>query len=126
MNVLLAEDDRMLRSILVDLLEDLDCTVHAVSNGMEAVDAAQATGYDAILMDCEMPIMDGLAATRVVIEEATTAGSKPVPIIALTGHTDPADHARCLDAGMVAVLTKPVDMLDLEATLTRFSAGTTI
>ncbi|MGI9491696.1 MAG: response regulator [Geminicoccaceae bacterium] len=126
MNILLAEDDRMLRSIMVDLLEDLDYTVHAVTNGAEAVDAAQATDYDAIFMDCEMPILDGLAATRVLLEEASRAGSEKVPIIAITGHIDPADHARFFDAGMVAVLTKPVNFRQLEDVLTRFAAGAAI
>ncbi len=122
MNVLVAEDDRMLRSIMVEFLEDFDCSVHAVSNGQEAVAALQECSYDAVFMDCEMPVMDGLTAARTVMEEGGGSGMKAPPIIALTGHTDPDDHVRCLEAGMVAVLTKPVNISELETLLNRFAS----
>ena len=122
MKVLLAEDDRMLRLLMIEFLEDLDCTVDAVANGAEAVEAASDQCYDAIFMDCEMPILGGLAATRAILEQINERGLTPTPIIALTGHADAAEHARCREAGMREVLTKPVDFADLQTILERTTA----
>ena len=87
-------------------------------NGREAIVAAARVHYDAILMDCEMPEMDGYAATR-AIRQRETGSAGHIPVIALTGHASSEDERVCLEAGMDAVLTKPVTLPALRATLDR-------
>jgi len=82
--------------------------VKAVANGAEGLEALQRERFDVILMDCQMPVLDGFAATRAIRErEAADASIPRTPIVALTAHALPADRAACLAAGMDGYLSKP-------------------
>ena len=116
--VLLAEDNPVNQEIAVLMLQTLGCTVTVAQNGQEAVDQAKRSAFDLILMDCQMPEIDGFEATK-VIREWETAGSRPaIPIIALTAHATPGDREHCLAAGMSDYIAKPFSMERLQAVLT--------
>ncbi len=121
MNVLLAEDNPVNQEIAVGLLETLDCAVTVVGNGREAVDAAVHGRFDILLMDCQMPVMDGFEATR-SIRAAARHGTR-LPIVALTASSRAETEADCLDAGMDDLLGKPFSRGDLTALLQRWCRG---
>ena len=89
------------------ILERLGCEVVMAVNGLEAVARAREGGFDLILMDCQMPELDGVGATEEIRAWEQGAGRARIPIIALTASAFPQDVARCLAAGMDDVLTKP-------------------
>jgi len=91
---------------------DFDCA----ANGREAVDMWAREGYDLILMDVQMPLMDGFEATRLIREQEEERGGH-VPIVALTAHAYQADQRKCLDAGMDAYAAKPIDFQELFAVI---------
>jgi two-component system sensor histidine kinase/response regulator len=107
LRILVAEDDRANQHLVVRLLEKRGHDVLVASNGQEALAALQAWSVDVVVMDVQMPVMDGLAATRAIRgrEEGT---HRRLPIIAMTAHSGAGDRERCLAAGMDAYLTKPV------------------
>ena len=119
--VLLAEDNPVNQIVARRMLEKLGCRVDVVSNGQEAVLAATRETYDVVLMDVQMPTMDGLAATAEI--RRRQAGGRRVPIIALTAHAMEGDRKRCLEAGMDDYLSKPINRDALVAALTRWGAG---
>jgi PAS domain S-box-containing protein len=120
--ILLAEDNPVNQKVAVRLLDKLDYRVHVVADGRAAVAAWQAGTFDLILMDCQMPQMDGYAATREIrkLEE----GKRHIPIVALTAHAMKGDEEKCRAAGMDGYLTKPVDRIELEACLNRLLPST--
>jgi signal transduction histidine kinase/DNA-binding NarL/FixJ family response regulator len=114
--ILVAEDNPTNQIVAVGLLKKAgyhDVTV--VGNGQEAVNATLAGGFAAVLMDCQMPVMDGYSATRAL----RAAGSK-LPIIALTANAGAGEAQACLDAGMDDYLSKPINQAGLEALLARW------
>ncbi len=113
--ILIAEDDEHSREIILYFLDSLGMRARAVGDGVEAVAAFQEQAPDLILMDCEMPQMDGQTATRTLRQMGAT-----VPILALTAHALPEHREQCLAAGMDEVLTKPIDMQGLNQALSRF------
>ncbi len=114
--ILVAEDNMVNREVALALLRKLGYDAAAVTNGAEAVDAVEAGDYDLVLMDCEMPVMDGFHATR-----AIHGSIHPhLPIIALTANAMPADRDRCLREGMNDYLAKPVDLRRLAEVLERW------
>ena len=119
--VLLGEDNPINQEIATLMLESLGCTVTVAQNGREVVEQAQKTRYDIILMDCQMPEMDGFEATRRLRAwERPSAGDHArlaIPIIALTAHATPGDRERCLAAGMNDYLSKPFTMERLQEML---------
>ncbi|MGC8638505.1 MAG: response regulator [Isosphaeraceae bacterium] len=120
LHVLVAEDYEANRIVVEQLLRILGCTVESVANGRQAVEAMSRGPYDLVLMDVQMPVMDGLAATMAIRNlEAPTGGH--TPILAYTAHSLREDHLRCLEAGMDDVLTKPMDVKGLTAALVRWS-----
>jgi PAS domain S-box-containing protein len=104
--LLLVEDDPINREVAIELLSSVGLEADSAENGQIAVDMASQTAYDLILMDMQMPVMDGLEATRKILalpERSTT------PIVAMTANAFAEDRASCLDAGMVDHLAKPVE-----------------
>ncbi|MEL6964373.1 MAG: response regulator [Pseudomonadota bacterium] len=118
MNVLLAEDNPVNQEVAVGLLEVLDCKVTVAENGQKALDAAGHDRFDLILMDCQMPIMDGLEATRAIRSSASS--EQRVPIIALTANDIEATREACLAAGMDDLLGKPFTLDELTSLLHRW------
>jgi CheY-like chemotaxis protein len=120
--VLVAEDNAVNRTVARRLLEALGCQAESVSNGREAVEALRQSAYDLVLMDVQMPEMDGLRAAW-LIRQATGAGPR-VPIIALTAGAVEGDRERCLEAGMDDYISKPVTLEQLRAVLSRWAVST--
>jgi signal transduction histidine kinase/ActR/RegA family two-component response regulator len=119
LHVLLAEDNPVNQKVAMRFLERLGCTVTVASNGIEAVDLCSSCRYDVVIMDCQMPEMDGFEATRLIRASANEL-VRLTPIMAMTANAMPEDRARCLDAGMNDYLAKPVSMAKLSAALQRF------
>jgi len=111
LKVLLAEDNVANQKVAIAYLRKAEIEVTVVDNGQEAVEALEREAYDLILMDCQMPILDGLAAARAI--RSMNNGKEETPIIALTAFARPEDEARCLDAGMNGFITKPLDPIAL-------------
>ena len=112
LNILAAEDNRVNQRLLARLLEKEGHKVTVVKDGEAAVAASEETDFDVILMDVQMPVMDGLDATRCIRNRERTTG-KHVPIIALTAHAMKGDREGCLEAGMDAYVAKPVQKQEL-------------
>lgn len=108
--VLLAEDNVFNQAVATEVLHKLGCEVVVASNGLEAVEAFCSQPFDAILMDIQMPEMDGIEATRLIRSKET---SGRVLIIAQTAHAFDEDKARCLEAGMDHYISKPIRSSDL-------------
>ncbi|MGR6747103.1 hybrid sensor histidine kinase/response regulator [Aeromonas veronii] len=108
--VLLAEDNRVNQQLIIEYLRRVDAVVCVVSNGREAVERVAEQPFDVILMDLQMPVLDGLDATRQIRK---MVDKHDVPIIALTASAMPGDKERCLGVGMNGYVTKPVSKLDL-------------
>jgi CheY-like chemotaxis protein len=120
--VLVAEDNRVNQLVIRRMLERLDHTVVVCENGREAVAAVDADRPDLVLMDIQMPEVDGFAATIAIrARETAQAGSRRLPIVALTAFAMKGDRERCLAAGMDDYLAKPIRRDQLAAVLGRFS-----
>lgn len=112
--ILLAEDSRINQAFAIDVLEQLSCKVKVVINGEEAVKILQQEDFDIILMDCQMPVMDGFEATREIMRlKDEGVIRRDLPIIALTANAMEGDRERCLDTGMDDYLSKPVRAKEL-------------
>ena len=120
--ILLVEDNPVNREVAVAMLENLGCGIDTAENGRLAVEAMSAGTYDAVLMDCQMPTMDGLTATGEIREREQMSGSARVPIIALTANAMEGDRERCLAAGMDDFLSKPFTQQQLATLLRRWLA----
>ena len=122
LRVLLAEDFEANRRIIGQMLERIGCRVDAVNDGRSAVEAALRTAYDAILMDVEMPELDGPSATLELRRLEPPLGRR-TPVLALTAHAMGEDHARCLEAGMDGFASKPVRLAALRDILSGLQAS---
>jgi len=116
--ILLAEDNRVNQKVASTMLTRLGCDVEIARDGVEAVEKAGRHQHDLILMDCQMPEMDGYDATRVI--RSLPPPVARIPIIALTANAMEGDREKCLDAGMDDFLTKPLGDTDLVKVLTRW------
>ena len=115
--VLIVEDNPINQRIAIALCTRLGLRSDAAANGLEALEALKRAPYDAVLMDCHMPEMDGYAATAAWRARETTHRAPRLPIIALTANAFDEDRPRCLDSGMDAHLTKPITIEALMACL---------
>lgn len=105
---LVVEDNTVGQRVAQLMLERLGLVVDIAKNGVEALERAGSTEYGLILMDCQMPVMDGFAATRELRRREREGGRGHVPVIALTANVQPSDVEACLESGMDAYLSKPV------------------
>ena len=123
--ILLAEDNPVNQKVALGLLRRFGCAATCVSNGREALAELERGGYDIIMMDCQMPEMDGYETTRAIRaweqDPTRTRGwQAPIHILALTASAMNGDQQKCLDAGMNDFLTKPVLLADLRTALERW------
>jgi len=116
--ILLAEDNEINKRITMRLLEKLGLAADAVTNGREAVEAVGKKNYGLILMDCQMPEMDGFEATAVI--RNSERNSRHIPICALTANAMAGDRERCLAAGMDDYIAKPVSLEKLQEAIDRW------
>jgi signal transduction histidine kinase/CheY-like chemotaxis protein len=115
--ILLAEDNLVNQKVARSLLEKMNFRVDVVADGLAAISAWQTGKFDLIIMDCQMPQMDGYAATREI--RRLEAGNSHIPIVALTAHAMKGDEEKCRAAGMDDYLSKPIDRAKLDASLER-------
>ena len=115
----LTEDNLINQKLTVRLLQKLGHQPTVVANGEEAVDAVAGGGFDLVLMDCQMPEMDGFEATRTIRNRELDTG-RHLPIVALTANAMSEDRERCLDAGMDDYISKPYSVADFQRTLDRW------
>jgi len=104
--VLLVEDNKVNQQVAQAILENLGCTVTIAENGQEGIDKILEQVFDIVFMDCQMPVMDGYTATRVIRNELNLA---KLPVIAMTANAMTGDRQQCLDAGMDDYISKPID-----------------
>ncbi len=123
-HILLAEDNPINQEVALSMWEGLGCSVEAVTTGREAIEAVTRTAYDLILMDCQMPEMDGFAATQYIRQQEAHHGTaRHTPVIALTARAFTRDRVQCLAAGMDDYLSKPFTLDQLRTVLARWSPG---
>ena len=122
-HVLLVEDNPVNQKVAVRFLERMGCKVRVADNGAEGVKAWQDGRFDIVLMDLQMPVMDGLTATRHIRELESAGAREATPIVALTANAMAGQVERCMEAGMSGFLTKPLEIERLHETLERFGLG---
>jgi two-component system sensor histidine kinase/response regulator len=117
--ILLAEDNTVNQKLATRLLQGMGADVQVAANGIEALNALSESDFDIVLMDCQMPQMDGYEATRQLRSAPGRVRNPRIPVIALTAHALATDRAKCLAAGMNDYLTKPIDPNRLKQALTK-------
>jgi PAS domain S-box-containing protein len=122
LRVLIAEDNALNRELALRLLERRGHRIAVAENGAEALAALEREPFDAVLMDVQMPELDGLEATRRIREKEAATG-RHIPIIAMTAHSMTGDRERCLAAGMDAYIAKPIDAAELLAQVERLGGA---
>ena len=118
LRILLAEDNIINQKVALGQLRKMGCAADVVANGLEALDAVKRIQYDVILMDCQMPEMDGYEATRQIRQLERHLGRR-IFIIAMTAHAMQGDREKCLEAGMDDYITKPMRELEFKRALGR-------
>ena len=121
--LLLVEDNAVNQDIALGVLERLGYRADVVDDGVEALKVLGQSDYDLVLMDCQMPNMDGYEATRHIRQSSTPVRNHAIPIVAMTAHAMAGDREKCLEAGMIDYLTKPVDSRLLDRTIERWLTG---
>jgi CheY-like chemotaxis protein len=116
LRVLVAEDNAVNQKVIALMLQRLGHRVDTVANGAEAIAAVERAPYDVVLMDVQMPEIDGIAATRAI---RAMPSQQATPVVALTANVFAEDRARCTEAGMTDFLAKPVRRDELIALLAR-------
>jgi two-component system, sensor histidine kinase and response regulator len=117
--ILVAEDNIVNQKLALRLLQRMGAEVTLAGNGVEALAALRTADFDAVFMDCQMPLMDGFDATRQLRNSAGVVRNSNIPVIALTANALATDRAKCLAAGMNDYLTKPIDPTRLQQALAK-------
>jgi signal transduction histidine kinase len=116
-HILIVEDNVVNQRVTLKFIEKLGYSADIVNNGVEAVDALKSTPYDLVLMDVQMPVMDGLLATQLIRDPQSGVLNAQVPILAMTAHAMNDDREKCLDVGMNGYISKPIDQQKLAETI---------
>lgn len=119
--VLLAEDNKVNQDVARAMLASFGCSVQVAVNGREALDALQSSDFDIVLMDCQMPVMDGYEATLAIRANESTGSLGHIPIVAVTANVRSEDRDKCLAAGMDDFLSKPYTIEKLQRTVERYT-----
>jgi signal transduction histidine kinase/DNA-binding response OmpR family regulator/HPt (histidine-containing phosphotransfer) domain-containing protein len=125
-HVLAVDDNEINQTVAVELLTELGFTADVANNGLEAFEAVKRRDYDAVLMDCQMPVMDGYRAAREIRQWESASARVRLPIIALTAHAIGGEREKVIAAGMDDYLTKPIARAQLESALARFTSRATL
>jgi two-component system, sensor histidine kinase len=120
--ILVAEDNPVNQKVAQAMLRKMGLQADVVANGLEAVNALRSIPYDLVLMDCQMPEMDGFEATRVIRQEGSKSLNPRIPIIAMTAATMQGDREKCIQAGMSDFIAKPIQIRELSEMLARWLA----
>jgi signal transduction histidine kinase/DNA-binding response OmpR family regulator len=118
--VLLVEDNITNQAVARGVLKKFGINIEVAGNGEEAINMLSQHSYDLVFMDCQMPVMDGFMATKIIRDPHSSSEDHSVPVIAMTANAMRGDRARCLEAGMDDYLTKPVDPLELQRALAKW------
>ena len=124
--ILVAEDNVVNQKVALRILQKLGYRADAVADGREAVMALETIPYDLVLMDVQMPQMDGFEATGVIRDPASRVRNHHIPVIAMTAHAMKGDREKCLEAGMDDYVSKPVTALALNEILEKYLSGETV
>jgi CheY-like chemotaxis protein/HPt (histidine-containing phosphotransfer) domain-containing protein len=106
--ILLAEDNYTNQQVALGMLKSMGLSADAVANGKEVLKSLEKIHYDLLLMDCQMPVMDGYEATRIIRDSQSSVNNHSIPIIAMTAHTMQSEWDKCRAAGMNGFISKPV------------------
>ena len=120
-NILIVEDDPTTSLLLSSYLEKEKLTSHIVDNGFDALDYIRNNSVDIVLMDCEMPVMDGFEAAQSIREFEAEYNANNIPIIAVTAHAIHDIETRCTNAGMTQHLSKPIQLDSLRQAIDQSS-----
>lgn len=123
--VLLVEDNRINQIVAQHILRRDGVTVVTKDNGREAIEELTINRYDIVFMDVQMPVLDGIEASRLIRDETSSVLDHAVPIVAMTAYTGDEDRARFREAGMTRYLAKPLDAEELRKILDDVSHGMT-
>ena len=118
--ILVVEDNRTNQFLCMSILKKLGYSADLSENGEECIKHLRETNYDIVLMDCQMPEMDGFEATRFIRSGTAGVINSDVPVIALTAHAMEGDRELCLDSGMNDYLSKPFRINEIEEMITRW------
>lgn len=124
--VLVVEDNKVNQKVVLAMLAKFGLTPVLADNGQAALDRLTEAPFDLVLMDCQMPVLDGYEATRILRARELAEGSRRTPVVALTAHATAGEREKCLAAGMDAYLSKPVSQKELAATLARWLGDTPV
>jgi CheY-like chemotaxis protein len=113
LNILLAEDNLINQKLATSLIQRMGHKVSVTHNGSQAVEAIETGEFDIILMDIQMPEMDGLEATKAIRTRERLIGRQRIPIIAMTAYAMAGDREQCLEAGMDGYVSKPINAQEL-------------
>jgi len=121
--ILIVEDNLINQKLTALLVEKMNCLYDLAENGKIAIELMKTNIYDLILMDCQMPEMDGYTATQHIRKYKYGENSMKIPVIALTANAMKGDREECLEAGMDDYLSKPIDPLELKEKLEKWIPG---